>query len=418
MRSALEGSQGISAVDPPVPAPGPLVVAMLYNRNGMAAWCWEAAHALHELGQNVLLIAAPDTPLPGTPKVEVVWIDIADRHAVRQGGIVRALAAARSHLSAGPDGALKKIHASLAARRVRPAAYILNQSTFVDRSVPCMQMVAAWSYPVNLSAYLRKTPLLVPGKSAKAFLHTALSSLGWWRKDWRAYRTADRVLPVTAALQRSLERRSIPCDLAYPGTCVSPAAERGDGGIRLLMAAVRLGEPRKRILWMLEAMKEMNPPPGTTLELAGEADDAVRRATAQIGFPVEFLGHLNRERLQQVMQGAHIFCFGSLLEDWGYVLVEAMANGMTPVAPAIGPFDEIMDGVGRCYCPNSQEDFLRAVGWLVSSSLADRGREAWERAGSLFSRQAFGRSILASLESATQPRRLRRRNLGSWKAGQ
>ena len=120
MRSALEGSQGISAVDPPVPAPGPLVVAMLYNRNGMAAWCWEAAHALHELGQNVLLIAAPDTPLPGTPKVEVVWIDIADRHAVRQGGIVRALAAARSHLSAGPDGALKKIHASLAARRVRP----------------------------------------------------------------------------------------------------------------------------------------------------------------------------------------------------------------------------------------------------------------------------------------------------------
>ena len=169
---------------------------------------------------------------------------------------------------------------------------------------------------------------------------------------------------------------------------------------------------------MLEAMKEMNPPPGTTLQLAGEADDAVRRAAAQICFPVEFLGHLNRERLQQVMQSAHIFCFGSLLDDWGYVLVEAMANGLTPVAPAISPFDEIMDGVGRCYSPNSQEDFLRAVGSLVSSSLADRGREARDRARSLFSRQAFGRSILASLESATQPRRLRRRNMGSWKAGQ
>jgi hypothetical protein len=34
------------------------VVAYLYNDNGMASWCWEAAHALHELGQPVLLICA------------------------------------------------------------------------------------------------------------------------------------------------------------------------------------------------------------------------------------------------------------------------------------------------------------------------------------------------------------------------
>src|ERR1035438_6933904 len=145
------------------------------------------------------------------------------------------------------------------------------------------------------------------------------------------------------------------------GTSVSPRADSGDGGIRLLMAAVELGEPRKRIVWMLQAMKKMNPPPGTVLQLAGDADDSVRRAAAQVRFPVEFLGHLKREKLQQVMRQAHIFCLGSLLDDWGYLLVEAMANGLTPVAPAVSPFNEILDGVGLCYSPHSQSDFIRAL---------------------------------------------------------
>jgi hypothetical protein len=381
-----------------------LVVAMLYNRNGMAAWCWEAAHALHEQGRSVILIATPDAPLFGTPEVEVVRVDVADRSAEQRGGLAKVLSTARNHIAAGPDLALGKIHKKLAARGVSPAAYILNQSTLVDRNVPCPQIVAAWSYPVSLLGYLRKAPLLVPDKSVKALLRTALLSLGWWRRDWRAYRTADRVLAVTEVLRRSLRHRSIPCDLAYPGTWVSPAAVRGEGGLRLLMAAVRLGEPRKRILWMLAAMKEMSPPPGTVLQLAGEPDDSVRRAAAQISFPVEFLGHLKRQELQQVMQQAHIFCFGSLLDDWGYVLVEAMANGLTPVAPAISPFEEILDGVGRCYSAHSQDDFLRALCSINANSLAANGRQAWDRAQSLFSRQAFGRSILASLESAARLR--------------
>ena len=404
MSAKAESNPRAASLDQFPRASDPLVVAMLYNRNGMAAWCWEAAHALHEQGRSVILIASADVPLPGIPEVEVVRVDIADKPAKQRGGIAEALSTARSHLAAGPDGALKTIHMNLAARGVSPAAYVLNQSTLVDRSVPCTQIAAAWSYPVSLLGYLRKTPLLVPERSVKAYLRTAMSSLGWWRKDWRAYRTADRVLSVTEALHKSLRRRSAPSDLVYPGTSVSPRADSGDGGIRLLMAAVELGEPRKRIVWMLQAMKKMNPPPGTVLQLAGDADDSVRRAAAQVRFPVEFLGHLKREKLQQVMRQAHIFCLGSLLDDWGYLLVEAMANGLTPVAPAVSPFNEILDGVGLCYSPHSQSDFIRALRSIDSGSLADKGRQAWDRAQNLFSRQAFGRSILASLESAARLR--------------
>jgi glycosyltransferase involved in cell wall biosynthesis len=405
MGTATENNTRDAASFQPAKASDLLVVAWLYNTNGMATWCWEAAHALHELGQNVLLIAAPDIPLPGTPAVEVVRIGNPAKHASQQSRFIKAISTVGGHLAAGPNGVLVQIHTYLEARGVKPAAYILNQSSLVDRSVPCPQVVTAWGYPVNLLAYLRKIPLLVPNKTTlRAFLHVALESAGWWQRDWRGYRTADRVLPVTKALLRSLDRRSVTAFLAYPGTCVGPVPDRSGDGIRLLMAAVNLNEPRKRILWMLDAMKKMSLPQGTVLQLAGEADESLRRAAAQLSFPVEFLGHLKRPELQKVMQQADIFCFGSLLDDWGYVLVEAMANGLVPVAPSISPFDEIMGAVGSGYRPHSQEDFACALRFATSSSLADKRREAWNRAHCLFSRAAFGRSILESVESVTRLR--------------
>jgi len=401
----LSQSNSLNAVIPdPGSASDLMVVAWLYNTNGVATWCWEAAHALHELGQNVILVAAKNVQLPGIPAFDVARIGLAKPPIAGRGGLRSAASTARRHLSAGPDGTLAEIHAFLKNRGAQPGIYILNESFFVDSNIPCRQFVTAWAYPVNLLSYLRKIPLLVPDKSARSFSHTALSTLGSWRKDWRGYQEANCVLPVTKALLSSLHRRSITAHLAYPGTCVSSMKNRDSGGIRLLMAALNLGEPRKRILWMLDAMQEMQPPSGAVLQLAGNLDDSVKRAAGRLRFPVEFLGYLRRQELQQVMQNAHVLCFGSILDDWGYVLVEAMANGLVPVAPAISPFDEILDKVGVCYKAYSQDDFLRALNAVVGCNLGDLGRQAWERAQLLFSRKAFGHSILESVESLASHR--------------
>jgi len=363
----------------------------------MATWCWEAAHALYELGERVILVASTGVALPGKPAVEVITIDVTEKPQSQQARIARAIKTGRRHLSPGPDGVLVQIHVSLANRGIQPSAYILNQSSLADRSIPCPQVIAAWAYPVSILSYLRKIPLLASGKSMETLTHTALEWVGWWRRDWRGYRTADRVLPVSKALRTNLQRRSVASDLAYPGTYVSSVPDRKSGGHRLLMAAVELGEPRKRIKWMLDAMKEVRLPQGTVLQLVGESDDSIRRAAAHIHCPVELLGRVRRQELQEIMQQSHIFCFGSLLDDWGYVLVEAMANGLLPVAPAISPFDEIVGDVGPCYRPKSKDDFTRALCLAISSSAEGMGRKAWERAQELFSRQAFGRSILESV---------------------
>jgi len=71
-------SNFLEAVHPePGSASDLLVVAWLYNTTGLGTWCWEAAHALQELGQNVILIAAQNVQLPGIPAVEVARIGLA-----------------------------------------------------------------------------------------------------------------------------------------------------------------------------------------------------------------------------------------------------------------------------------------------------------------------------------------------------
>lgn len=378
---------------------GPLVVAWLYNTNGMATWCWEAAHSLHELGHNVLLVAAPGAPLPGTPAVEVFTIDGSDGYRPQECRLMGVVDTVKGHLAAGANGVLLLTHKYLADRGIHPAAYILNQSSLVDRRVPCPQLVAAWGYPTSLFAYLRKIPLLVPDNTLRSFLHVGLLWVGWWRRDWRGYHAADRVLTVTKTLLDCLRRRSVTASLAYPGTSVGPKPDRNGSEIRLLMAAVQLNEPRKRILWMLDAMKDARLPAGTVLQLVGESEESVRQAAMLLCIRVEFLGRLKRTELQAVMRQADVFCFGSLLDDWGYVLVESMANGLIPVAPAISPFDEIMGGVGAGYSPRSRDGFVDALRSAISGSIVEKRMAAWERAYSLFSREAFGRSILESVEA-------------------
>ena len=354
----------------------------------------------------MLLVAASYAPLPGTPAFEVVRIDEPEpeKHASHQNSFMKAVSTARNHLAAEPSGLLARTHTCLAARGAQPAAYILNQSSLADRSVSCPQIVAAWSYPVSLLGYLRKTPLLAPNKTIKAFVRTFLSGVGWWRMDWRGYRTADGVLPVTDTLLKSLRSRSVSAYPAYPGTCVGPLPDRSDGGIRLLMAAVRLNEPRKRILWMLGAMKNLSSSVGNRPATCRRSE----RVRSTSGRPVWLPRGVTRSSealdLQKVMRQSDIFCFGSLLDDWGCVLVEAMANGMVPVAPAISPFDEIMGDAGYGYHSHSQGDFVCALRSAISGSLAERRRAAWDRAHGLFSREAFGDSILKSVESVTRLR--------------
>jgi glycosyltransferase involved in cell wall biosynthesis len=266
-----------------------------------------------------------------------------------------------------------------------------------DPSIHVPQYVVGWAYPTSLGGYLSKIGKFTGWKVSKEAVRQSLESIGWWRKDWRAYRSATSVLAVTQKLGADLICQGVRVHIVHPGTsiCKNKPCEHDVQPCRLLIAAVDLEDPRKRVGWMIDALKS-----GTyrdyNLTLVGHASDAFKSWVCSDSFPAEFTGYLPRNQLQNLMAEHDIFLFGSCLDDWGYVLVEAMSQGLSIVAPDISPFDEIVGNAGILYSLNSAKELREKVFELSHSDLLPRRQIAWQRANNLFSRQAFGQSLVTA----------------------
>lgn len=372
------------------------VVAYLYNNNGMASWCWEAAHALHEMGQPVLLVCSNEVELPGTPVVEVLRFNPqAGGH--RRKDLLSRIAGELERLSGESSGFVYLLHQHLQELDITPSAYFLNQSNLQDPRVDVPQYMTAWAYPTSLKGYLSKVGKLTGWRISKpiGILRAYFEGVGWWKKDWRAYRNAISVLAVSQRLSNELASQGIRGHIVHPGTSIGVPKLRDSANdvCQVLIAAVDLEDTRKRVRWMINTLKS-----GTnrnfSLTLVGHANDTFKRWVCGDDFPAKFTGHLPRNQLQGLMAEHDVFLFGSCLDDWGYVLVEAMGQGLIIVAPDISPFDEIVGDTGILYSLGSEKEFRDKVFELCNSNLFSQRQSAWERANRLFSRHAFGQSLL------------------------
>jgi glycosyltransferase involved in cell wall biosynthesis len=373
------------------------VVAYLYNTNGMASWCWEASHALAETGQSVLLVCSPSVSLPSSSKVEVLRFDEFSFESINQNYISK-FKTEFSRLSGKSSGFVGRLHKYLQSRGFNPTAYLLNQSNLQDPSVDIPQHVVAWSYPTSLIGYFRKIGNLTENKSPLEVLRTAFDTIGWWRRDWRAYRSSTSVLSISQTLHSNLLQRGVNTHIVYPGINQSSTAPvlnwDGEQVPKLLIAAVNLEESRKRVRWMIEALKKANYPENTfSLTLVGAASSNFQQWVCENGFPATFRGYLPRDKLQQVMVAHDIFLFGSCLDDWGYVLVEAMSQGLCVIAPHVYPFTEIVEDDDSLYLLDSQSDFSQKLGQLLGSQLYEKKQTSWKRASTLCSRSVFGHRL-------------------------
>ena len=379
------------------------VVAYLYNNNGMASWCWEAAHALHEMHQPVLLVCSNEVELPGTPVVEVLRFN-PQTGEYRRKDLLSRIAGELERLSGESSGFVYLLHQHLQELGITPSAYFLNQSNLQDPRVDVPQYMTAWAYPTSLTGYLSKVGKLTGGKISKpiGILRTYFDAVGWWKKDWRAYRNATSVLAVSQRLSTELVSQGIRGHIVHPGTSISAyeLRESANNVCQVLIAAVDLEDPRKRVRWMINALKSSTHR-NFSLTLVGHASDAFKKWVCD-DFPAKFTGHLPRNQLQNLMAEHDVFLFGSCLDDWGYVLVEAMSQSLVIVAPNISPFDEIVGDTGILYSLDSEKEFADKMSKLCNSNLFSQRESAWERANSLFSRHAFGQSLLDVYEETTK----------------
>ena len=361
------------------------LVGYAYNHNGMGSWCLEAAHALADAGEPVALVCSPELKLPEGLPFEVLRV----RSITYAPTLAGRLSEELHRLSTAGPRVMRGAIQQLGDRGVTVRALLLNSSEFFDPSLSPPQLVTAWARDITLGAYLARLRTHLQGVSLHSWRMT-LDAIGWWRRDWFAFRGADLVLGVSQALTDELQRAGVRAVLLHP--CISlpdgdPRPRAHDGEVHLVIVAESLALPRKRVVWMLEALRDWNVA-GISLTLLGEASSAVREAAQATGIPVHFLGRVAREEVQRAMRDGDVFLFASLLDDWGYVLAEAMSHGMAVVAPDASPFDEIVGRAGVRFAPSSPDDFRRAV-VEACDRLDQLPRLATERARTQFSRQSF-----------------------------
>lgn len=348
-------------------------MAYLYSNNGMASWCWEAAHALHELNQQVLLVCSGDAQIPASSAVPIFRFD---------------------HDAKNSHSFIYNLHSHLQRKGIMPRAYFLNTPIAQDPHVKVPQYVVAWSYPVSLLGYILKLGKIIGWKSVKRCFSTLISLVWIWREDWRGYQGATTVLSVSEKIRNELCLRGIKAHLVYPGTRVtSDGPPRDNGPVRkLIIAAIDLEDYRKRVIWMIKILRSLR---GEKFELtlAGEARSSFKKRICGNGLRINFTGLIPRDKLQSLLAGHDIFLFGSCLDDWGYVLAEAMSQGLCVIAPDISPFDEMVGDQRMLYKVGDKSEFKNRLQGLLHSDLVPLKEAAWQRANDKFSRRVFGQAL-------------------------
>ena len=377
------------------------IVGYLYNKNGMATWCIEAALALHQAGEEVILIKSSDIILPESYPVKVIDFDnevtvnknrstlkkITDK-LIKYWQLLPVVPIAKNFLPA--------LHNYLQTLSINPKYYLLNQTSFVNKNLATKQYVVAWTYQPFLKDYLRKAFLLADGLGA---LQSNLYNAFYWHKiDWQGYTDATGVMAVSKKLSASLQLHHIKSSAVYPGTSNNNVQIINKVNSRVTLAVMALGldESRKGLRKIIECLKKMQPYQ-FKLVLIGGCSTQFKNWVLENDFPATFTGLLSRQKAVEVLQTCDVLLFGSLVDDWGFVQVEAMANGMAILSPNASPFDEIVGRADYLYDANDLRDLENKLAVIISNKLIIQDKNWFmNRHQEFFSSKAFSNFILQS----------------------
>ncbi|MCK6209462.1 glycosyltransferase family 1 protein [Georgenia sp. EYE_87] len=229
-----------------------------------------------------------------------------------------------------------------------------------------------WRWLRHVHSYADLT--LAPSSASLADLAAAgVERTAWWGRgvDAETYHPRHRTTPEGAALRRRL---------------LAGAPE----GTVLAGYVGRLA-PEKRV----ERLAVLNADPGVRLVVVG---DGPSRPTLERQLPgAAFLGRLDGTELARAYAALDVFVHTGTHETFGQTLQEAMASGVTVVAPAAGgPLDVVAEGdTGYLYAPEDDRALAGAVRVLAADpAMRARMGEAGRRRVLPRSWAALGEALL------------------------
>ncbi len=245
-------------------------------------------------------------------------------------------------------------------------------------------IVAAWTGRTKRSLVFHQDVVA-------AYAHTALDGvLGrpaidvlcapWWSRirrlsrrfdvtvaggEWLAMRLSDHGLANAVAVPFGIEAGRFRRDLRDGDLRAELLAKCGLGPDAKLLLAVSRFHPEKRLPTVIAAAshaRRRRPDLGLAIIGEGLADASVKRAAAKAG-GVVLLGPVeDRKALARIYASADLFVHGSAAETYGLAVAEAIASGLTVVAPAGGGAGDLArGGYSKLYRPGDAADGARAI---------------------------------------------------------
>lgn len=239
------------------------------------------------------------------------------------------------------------------------------------------------------------TPIRVPGKMVLTMhdilplSHPQYSTLWqrmlWWYMGLRTVRHSRKIIGVSnCAIQMCAQKFGLriikrSC-VIYPGisTYFTPASEDSVAAFKerhglpeKFFLYVGSDRPHKNIATLLEAMALMDPTATIPLVIAGfESENSKLRDRVkelELETRVQWLGVIPEEEMPTLYASAHTFLFPSLVESFGFPVLESMACGTPVICSALGVLKEITDGAAKIVHPTDRQEWKRAMGLALGS---------------------------------------------------
>ena len=219
-----------------------------------------------------------------------------------------------------------------------------------------------------------------------------------------AMRLADKVLPVSQALQRAIEDHGIQGDFrVIPNTVDTdlflPSGTNSQSGIARPSRILSVGAltPRKGWTLLLRALHALRERQGEfRLDIVGDGPNQAEYEQLSVelglGGVVHFCGVMGRRALARQVQECDFFVLPSLQETFSVVLIEALACGKPVVATRCGGPEEIVtDEVGILVPRGNVVALASAIGTMLDQ------HEQYDASGiANYARQRYSYEVIGS----------------------
>lgn len=219
-----------------------------------------------------------------------------------------------------------------------------------------------------------------------------------------AFRLADRVLPVSEALQRAIEDYGFRGNFRVVPETVdadvfAPAARRGERGTPPRLLFVGELTERKGLSYLFQAIAQLQARGrDVCLDVVGQGPELepCRRLAASLGLAgrVTFLGAKSKPDVADSLRRADVFVLPSLCETFSVVTAEALASGVPVLVTRCGgPEEYVTETCGVVVPPGDAQALACGLDALLGRwdtfdrkaiAAAARERFGYEAVGTLF----------------------------------